>query len=115
MPIGAAEKRINKMVTEDYGCVVLIHAGNDIRKKPHGVQGVASSNLVAPTNYLRVLRFRLGYTLGYTFGLRLLLGNPVRIIHRLQSTSAPPVVNSGFEATKDPQTFPKTSIGAEAR
>ena len=46
----------------------------------HGVQGVASSNLVAPTNYLRVLRFRLRYTLGYTFALRLLLENPVRII-----------------------------------
>ena len=37
----------------------------------HGVQGVASSNLVAPTNYLRVPRFRVGYTLGYTFALRL--------------------------------------------
>ena len=33
----------------------------------HGVQGVASSNLVAPTNYLRVLRFLVRYTLGYTF------------------------------------------------
>ena len=28
----------------------------------HGVQGVASSNLVAPTNYLRVLRFQSRYT-----------------------------------------------------
>jgi hypothetical protein len=34
----------------------------------YGAQGVASSNLVAPTNYLRGLRFPIGYTLRYTFG-----------------------------------------------
>jgi hypothetical protein len=33
----------------------------------HGVQGVGSSNLLAPTNYLRVSRFWVRYTLGYTF------------------------------------------------
>ena len=50
----------------------------------HGVQGVASSNLVAPTNYLHVLRFRVGYTCGYTFGLNLRELRPT--INRLQST-----------------------------
>ena len=40
----------------------------------HGVQGVGSSNLLAPTNYLRVLRIWVRYTLGYTFLLRLILG-----------------------------------------
>jgi len=42
------------------------------------VQGVASSNLVAPTNYLRGLRFRVGYTLGYTFGLKLRVPGPTK-------------------------------------
>ena len=41
----------------------------------HGVQGVGSSNLLAPTNYLRVMRFQLRYTLGYTFALRLFSGS----------------------------------------
>ena len=35
-----------------------------------GLQAVASSNLVAPTNNLRVLRFLIRYTLGYTYGFQ---------------------------------------------